>query len=71
MENAELEISFAVQDRVYNVWPPFSKFCMKQFELVVLDLLYKSGIRLSFEWELSLPLSGHTGVFIFIVFSFC
>lgn len=51
------EISFAVvQDRVYNVWPPFSKFCMKQFELVVLDLLYKSGIRLSFEWELSLPL---------------
>lgn len=57
MENAELEISFAVvQDRVYNVWPPFSKFCMKQFELVVLDLLYKSGIRLSFEWELSLPL---------------
>ena len=56
MENAELEISFAVvQDRVYNVWPPFSKFCMKQFELVVLNLLYKSGIRLSFEWELSLP----------------
>ena len=57
MENAELEISFAVvQDRVYNVWPPFSKFCMTQVELVVLDLLYKSGIRLSFEWELSLPL---------------
>lgn len=61
MENAELEISFSVaQDSVYDVWPPFSKFCMKQFELVVLDLLFRSmfssGIRLSIEWELSLPL---------------
>lgn len=44
-----------VQDSVYNVWPPFSKFCMK-FELVVLDLLFRSRIKLSIEWELSLPL---------------
>lgn len=40
---------------MYNVWPPFSKFCMKQFEFVVLDLLcrsmFSSGMRLSIEWS--------------------
>lgn len=63
------------QDSVYCVWPPFSKLCMELFELVGLDLLsrsmFSSGIRLSIEWELSLPRRGQTGVFIFIVFSFC
>lgn len=45
------------QDSVHNVWPPFSEFCTKEFELVVLNLLFRSmfssGVRLSMEWELS------------------
>lgn len=61
-------------DGVYYDWPPFSKFA-ELFELVVLGLLFRSmfssRIGLSIEWELSLPLWEWTGVFIFIVFSFC
>lgn len=56
-------------------WPPFRSRCGKPCERAALGWLFRStfssGVGLSIEWALSLPLPGQTGVCVFIVFSLC